>query len=105
LLTARDHIFEYLVDRVLIDAGPARDQPADRTPDSRDELRGGDIVRDVRRVGEEAPQIAIVEIRIVHTVMAALASIVLPQRQPQAPQRVDFFAVHHARPLPAQRSY
>ena len=43
LAAARDHVLEHLVDRVLVDAGPAGDHAAHRAADAGDELRGGDV--------------------------------------------------------------
>src|SRR5688572_27762216 len=88
-----DHVFEDLVDRVLVDAGPARDDAPDRATDSVDELLGGDVVGELRCVGEQPSQIAIVEVRVVHAVVLPLTAIVLPQGGAEARERIDFLGI------------
>src|SRR5687767_10562800 len=97
-----DHVLEHLIDRVLIDAGPARDDAADRAPDARDESRCRDVVRKLRCVGEHLPQVAIVEVRVVDAVVAPLVAVMLPQRQLQRRQRIDFLGIVDPRRLAAQ---
>src|SRR5688572_20538627 len=65
LAAPRDHVFEDLIDRVLVDAGPARDNAPDRPPDAIDELCGGHGVSKLRSIREQTAQIAIVEVRVV----------------------------------------
>src|SRR5262245_38344055 len=65
-----DHVFDDLIDRVLIDSGPFGDDATGRTADAAEELRGGDVAGELGRIGEEAPQIAVVEVRVIDTVVA-----------------------------------
>ena len=69
------------------------DDASHRAADARDELRGGDVVRILGRVGEHPPQVAIVEVRIVDAVVAPLVAVVLPQRDLQRRQRIDFLRI------------
>ena len=84
-----NHVLDDLVDRVLVDAGPLRDGAARRAADAADELRGGGIARELGCVGEEPPQVAVVEVRIIDAVVAALDAVMLAQRlaQPRAAGR------------------
>ena len=98
-----DHVLEHLVDRVLVDAGPARDDAPDRATDAVDELRGGDGVGELRGIGEQTPQIAIVEVRVVDAVVLPLVAIVLPQCGAEAAERIDFFGILDRRRRAAER--
>src|SRR6186713_169559 len=79
LATAPDHVLEHLIDRVLVDARPARDDPPDLTPEPGDELRRGAIACVLGRVGEDAAQVAVVEVRMIDAVVTALVAVVLSQ--------------------------
>ena len=96
LATAPDHVLEHLIDRVLVDARPARDDAPDLTPESGDELRRGAIARVLRRIREDAAQVAIVEIRVIHAVVLTLGAIVLVQRLGQLPQRIGLLDVRQS---------
>ena len=90
LAAARDHVLEHLVDRVLIDAGPARDDAPHRLAHLAEELRRRHVAGKLRRIGEQPAQLAVVELRVLDAVMPALAPVVPPQRVAQAAQRIDF---------------
>jgi hypothetical protein len=100
-----DHVFDHLVDRVLVDAGPAGDDAADRPADAGDELRGRRVAGVLGRVGEQPPQVAVVEVRVVDAVVAALRPVVLAQRLAQPRQRIDLRGVGHQRRPVADRSH
>src|SRR5678816_997513 len=72
LARSLDHVFDDLIDRVLVDARPLSDRPTGRAANATDELRRRDVARELGRVGEEPPQIAVVEVRIVHAVICLL---------------------------------
>ncbi len=87
----REEVFEHLVDRVLIHAGPAGDQAANRLPDFQEEPDGRHVAGVLRRVGEEPLQIAGVEIRMIDTIMPALLLVMPAQGGAQPPEGVDLF--------------
>ena len=84
----RDHVLEDLVDGVLVLAGPAR-RPAGTRPcgSCRGSAPPAAALGGRRRLGEQPPQVAIVEVRVFEAVVRALAIVVLAQRLLQAGQR------------------
>ena len=79
-----DDVLEHLVDRVLVDARPAGDQPPHLAADARDERGGRHVAGELRRVGEQPAQVAVVEVRAVHAVVPPLPPVVLAQRPAHA---------------------
>src|SRR4029078_12535307 len=84
---ALDDLFEELVDRVLVAVREAGDEGARFFADAADEPRSRDVLGVFRRVGEEVPEIALVEIRVVHAVVLALLAVVLAERLADARPR------------------
>src|SRR5688572_12854506 len=65
LAAARDHVLEHAIDGVLVDSRPPGYDATSRLPDPLDELRGGDVRRELGSVGEEAAEVPIVELGMV----------------------------------------
>ena len=103
LAAAGDHVLEDAVDGVTVLAGPARDAAADVLADLAEEARRRRAaLRRVGGFGEQAPEIAVVEVRVLVAVVVALAVVVLPQRLLQAGQRRQLAARHPARRMPGE---
>ena len=103
LAAAADHVLEDTVDGVAVFAGPARDAAADVLADLAEEARGRRAALGRGRgFGEQAPEIAVVEVRVLVAVVGALAVVVLPQRLLEAGQRRQLAARHPARRMPGE---
>ena len=100
-LARREHVFEHLVDRVLVLAGPLGHHAADVLAHARDEARGLHVAGVLRPVGEQTAQVTIVEVRMLDAVMAALALVVRAQRLAQRVQRFDAAPLRTSIGLPA----
>src|SRR5438128_9393589 len=88
-----DHVLDDLVERVLVDASPLGYGAPRRPAKAADELRRGNVARELGRGGEETPQVAVVEVRVVDAVVAALGAVMLAQRLAQAAQRLDLVGI------------
>ena len=68
-----------------------------------EKLRGGHVAGEFRRIREQPPQLAVVELRVFDAVMTALAAIVPPQRVAESAQRIDLVDALDERLAAAQR--
>ena len=97
LARAADHVVEHLVERELVAARPARHGAADLGAVAAQEGRRALVVPVARRVGEDAAQVAVPGVGVVHRVLLSLLVVVLAQRLPELRERVDLHARAHAR--------
>ena len=89
LTAALDDLFQQLIDRVLVAVGEARHRAANLLADAAHEARRRRVLGVLRRVGEEVPEIAVVEVGMVEAVVLALPPVVLARAFCEARERVD----------------
>jgi hypothetical protein len=79
LVTPGEEIFEDLVDRILIDAGPTGNQSTDGLSDTSEESHGGHVAGKRRRIGEQSAEISIVNRGAIDAIVSPLLLVMLTQ--------------------------
>ena len=77
LAAALNHVFEYLIDRILIFAGPGGDLAADLFAEAVQEGGGAQVRGMGRGIGKQALQVRIVKGRAFNPIVLALSIVVL----------------------------